>query len=286
MTLWRALRLLGIGRAQVEVVPADDQGAMRADALRLDGPAIVCAQAGNVNSGAFDPLAEIVAAAREHGAWVHVDGAFGLWAAASPALAHLSPARPTPTRGRPTATSGSTFPTTAASSPCATARRTSPRWACAPPTSCATTPRAPIPTGCPRPRDAAAASPSTRRCGRWAGPAWRSSWSATAHSHGTSQTGSAARSKCSTTSCSTRCCSPWTRTLIAARPGGGDVLGRRHGLARPPGDALLGLELGDHRGRHRPQRRGHLRAARARRLDPRWRRRRQRRSASSVMIAS
>ena len=62
---------------------------MRADALRLDGPAIVCAQAGNVNSGAFDPLSEIVAAAREHGAWVHVDGAFGLWAAASPALAHL-----------------------------------------------------------------------------------------------------------------------------------------------------------------------------------------------------
>ncbi len=90
VTLWRALRLLGIGRAQVEVVPADDQGAMRADALRLDGPAIVCAQAGNVNSGAFDPLSEIVAAAREHGAWVHVDGAFGLWAAASPALAHLA----------------------------------------------------------------------------------------------------------------------------------------------------------------------------------------------------
>ena len=90
VTLWRALRLLGIGRAQVEVVPADEQGAMRADALRLDGPAIVCAQAGNVNSGAFDPLTEITAAAREHGAWVHVDGAFGLWAAASPALAHLT----------------------------------------------------------------------------------------------------------------------------------------------------------------------------------------------------
>jgi glutamate/tyrosine decarboxylase-like PLP-dependent enzyme len=92
VTIWRALRLLGIGRAQVEVVPADEQGAMRADALaaRLDGPAIVCTQAGNVNSGAFDPLAEIVAAAREHGAWVHVDGAFGLWAAASPAFSHLT----------------------------------------------------------------------------------------------------------------------------------------------------------------------------------------------------
>jgi glutamate/tyrosine decarboxylase-like PLP-dependent enzyme len=90
VTIWRALRLLGIGRAQVEVVPADAQGAMRSDALALDGPALVCAQAGNVNSGAFDPVADLVAAAREHGAWVHVDGAFGLWAAASPVLAHLT----------------------------------------------------------------------------------------------------------------------------------------------------------------------------------------------------
>ena len=64
VTVWRALRLLGIGRAHVEVVPADDQGAMRADALpraRRRGPTIVCAQAGNVNTGAFDPLAAIVA---------------------------------------------------------------------------------------------------------------------------------------------------------------------------------------------------------------------------------
>jgi glutamate/tyrosine decarboxylase-like PLP-dependent enzyme len=90
VTLFRALRLLGIGRAQVELVPVDGQGAMRADALALDGPAIVCAQAGNVNSGAIDPLAEITVAAREHGAWVHVDGAFGLWAAAAPSLAHLA----------------------------------------------------------------------------------------------------------------------------------------------------------------------------------------------------
>jgi glutamate/tyrosine decarboxylase-like PLP-dependent enzyme len=95
VTLWRALRLLGFGRAGVEVVPVDDQGAMRADALadalrRGSGPALVCAQAGNVNSGAMDPLADVVAAAREHDAWVHVDGAFGLWAAASPALAHLA----------------------------------------------------------------------------------------------------------------------------------------------------------------------------------------------------
>jgi glutamate/tyrosine decarboxylase-like PLP-dependent enzyme len=94
VTVWRALRLLGFGRAAVEVVPVDGQGRMRADALAEalragDGPAIVCAQAGNVNTGAVDPMADICAAAHEHGAWVHVDGAFGLWAAASPALAHL-----------------------------------------------------------------------------------------------------------------------------------------------------------------------------------------------------
>ena len=94
VTVWRALRLLGFGRSAVEVVRADGQGAMRADALASalaadDAAAIVCAQAGNVNTGAIDPLADIVTAAREHGAWVHVDGAFGLWAAASPALAGL-----------------------------------------------------------------------------------------------------------------------------------------------------------------------------------------------------
>jgi glutamate/tyrosine decarboxylase-like PLP-dependent enzyme len=95
VTLWRALRLLGFGRAAVEVVAVDGQGAMRADALAAalrtgDGPALVCAQAGNVNTGAIDPMADICAAAREHGGWVHVDGAFGLWAAASPALAGLT----------------------------------------------------------------------------------------------------------------------------------------------------------------------------------------------------
>jgi glutamate/tyrosine decarboxylase-like PLP-dependent enzyme len=94
VTVWRALRLLGVGRSAVEVVAADAEGRMRADALGAalaagEGGAIVCAQAGNVNTGAIDPLADIVAAAREHEAWVHVDGAFGLWAAASPALAGL-----------------------------------------------------------------------------------------------------------------------------------------------------------------------------------------------------
>jgi glutamate/tyrosine decarboxylase-like PLP-dependent enzyme len=88
-----ALRYAGFG-ARAEYVSADDQGAMRADALERalaagEGPAIVCAQAGEVNTGASDPLADIAAAAHGHGGWLHVDGAFGLWAAASPRLRHL-----------------------------------------------------------------------------------------------------------------------------------------------------------------------------------------------------
>ena len=94
VTIDIALRYLGLGSGRLRIVPTDDQGRMRADALpealaACQGPTIVCAQAGNVNTGAFDPLAAICAAAREHGAWVHVDGAFGLWAAASPALRPL-----------------------------------------------------------------------------------------------------------------------------------------------------------------------------------------------------
>jgi glutamate/tyrosine decarboxylase-like PLP-dependent enzyme len=86
-----ALRLLGLGDSTAHVVPADGQGRMRADALaavlrQCDGPTIVCAQVGNVNSGACDPVGEICRLAHDRGGWVHVDGAFGLWAAASPAL--------------------------------------------------------------------------------------------------------------------------------------------------------------------------------------------------------
>ncbi|MHC4945782.1 MAG: pyridoxal phosphate-dependent decarboxylase family protein [Planctomycetota bacterium] len=89
-TVYRALSLLGLGKSRPIVVPVDGQGRMRADCLPLlDGPAIVCIQAGNVNSGAFDPAREICARAHEAGAWVHVDGAFGLWAAASPERARL-----------------------------------------------------------------------------------------------------------------------------------------------------------------------------------------------------
>jgi glutamate/tyrosine decarboxylase-like PLP-dependent enzyme len=89
VTIDRALRLLGLGAGCLEAVDVDDRGAMRADALEAAlagprGPVVVCAQAGNVNTGAFDPLPEICDVAHAAGAWVHVDGAFGLWAAASP----------------------------------------------------------------------------------------------------------------------------------------------------------------------------------------------------------
>jgi glutamate/tyrosine decarboxylase-like PLP-dependent enzyme len=91
-TLFRALGLLGLGRKRVVTVPVDGQGRMRADALprNLPGPAIVCLQAGNVNTGAFDPIETVCAWAHEARAWVHVDGAFGLWASAAPRHAHLT----------------------------------------------------------------------------------------------------------------------------------------------------------------------------------------------------
>ncbi|HXZ59629.1 MAG TPA: aminotransferase class V-fold PLP-dependent enzyme [Steroidobacteraceae bacterium] len=93
-TIFMALRLLGLGGSRLRRVPTDAQGRMRAAALgallqSAAGPCIVCAQAGNVNSGAFDPLDEIAALTRERGAWLHVDGAFGLWAAAAPSRAGL-----------------------------------------------------------------------------------------------------------------------------------------------------------------------------------------------------
>jgi glutamate/tyrosine decarboxylase-like PLP-dependent enzyme len=93
-TVDRALRFLGLGAACVVPVEADAQGRLLPDALadalaRLDGPTIVSAQAGNVNTGSFDPIEAVADAAGEAGAWLHVDGAFGLWAAAAPSLRHL-----------------------------------------------------------------------------------------------------------------------------------------------------------------------------------------------------
>jgi glutamate/tyrosine decarboxylase-like PLP-dependent enzyme len=87
----KALSIAGFGRKRVTIVDADGQGRMRADRLpQLSERTIVCIQAGNVNTGAFDPAEEICAAAKEQGAWVHVDGAFGLWARVSPKYAHLT----------------------------------------------------------------------------------------------------------------------------------------------------------------------------------------------------
>ena len=93
-TIDRALRFLGVGKAAIVEVESDDQGRMKPEALAAlldegEGPAIVCTQVGNVNSGAIDPVGEICEIAHRHGAWVHVDGAFGLWAAASPRLRPL-----------------------------------------------------------------------------------------------------------------------------------------------------------------------------------------------------
>ena len=89
-SLLKTLSLLGLGRSRVVKLPIDDQGRVKADALpHLSGPAIICLQAGNVNSGATDPVGEISRIAHESGAWVHVDGAFGLWAAVAPSRRHL-----------------------------------------------------------------------------------------------------------------------------------------------------------------------------------------------------
>lgn len=94
VTVHTALRMIGLGTRAIKYVPTDRQGRMIASELTntlrsCAGPTIVCAQAGNVNTGAFDPLREITAATREAGAWLHVDGAFGLWAAVSDDLKHL-----------------------------------------------------------------------------------------------------------------------------------------------------------------------------------------------------
>jgi glutamate/tyrosine decarboxylase-like PLP-dependent enzyme len=95
VSIFAALQMLGLGSERVVKVPADNQGRMRSDQLRLiladiKTPLLVCAQAGNVNTGAFDPIAEIAVCVREHTGWLHIDGAFGLWAAASPAQQSLA----------------------------------------------------------------------------------------------------------------------------------------------------------------------------------------------------
>ena len=90
-TLLKSLGMLGLGRNRVVRVPVDNQGRMRVDSLPvIKGPTILCLQAGNVNTGAFDPFGPLIEPAQASGAWVHVDGAFGLWAKAVPSLHHLT----------------------------------------------------------------------------------------------------------------------------------------------------------------------------------------------------
>ncbi len=90
VSVLKALSLLGLGSKRVVRLPVDDQGRIRADTFEVDdGPTIVCLQAGNVDTGAIDPLDQIIPIAKEKGAWVHIDGAFGLWAAASSKFNHL-----------------------------------------------------------------------------------------------------------------------------------------------------------------------------------------------------
>jgi glutamate/tyrosine decarboxylase-like PLP-dependent enzyme len=90
-TVKKSLGVLGLGRERVVTVPTDAQGRMRADAFPpIAGPTIVCLQAGNLNTGAFDPMAPLIDAAHRAGAWVHVDGAFGLWARVAPTRRHFT----------------------------------------------------------------------------------------------------------------------------------------------------------------------------------------------------
>lgn len=90
-SLYKSIGMLGLGRERVTRIPIDGQGRMRSDALpEISGPTIVCIQAGNVNTGAFDPARDLCAWAHQAGAWVHVDGAFGLWAAAATERQHLA----------------------------------------------------------------------------------------------------------------------------------------------------------------------------------------------------
>lgn len=90
-TVYKSLGMLGLGRSRVVKVPVDGQGRLRVEALpSFSGPTIICVQVGNVNTGSFDPIKEVCERAHDSGAWVHVDGAFGLWARADSSHAHLT----------------------------------------------------------------------------------------------------------------------------------------------------------------------------------------------------
>ncbi len=207
-TLERALRFLGLGTACVQEITADDQGRMLVDGLQAalgaeSGPTIVCAQLGEVNTGACDDLEAIADVSEAAGAWLHVDGAFGLWAAASPELRHL-------TAGSERADSWATdahkwlnVPYTSASPSAPTPMRTAKRSAYALRTSCTPTPRATRWTGTPSIPVGRAAS----RCTRLSAPsaaAVSPTWSRTrarARTHWPRRSGSFPAASSSTRSC-------------------------------------------------------------------------------------
>ena len=215
----------------------------------------MCAQAGNVNSGAIDPLAEIAAAAREHGAWVHVDGAFGLWAAASPALARLIEGH----------------------ADCDSWATDGHKWL-----------NVPYDCGVVAIRDAAAHAAAmgmsaaylvreadARSNSDWApgglAPRPRLRGLRGAALSGARRRGGVVERNCALARRLAERVGGEVEVLndvtlnqvllgvegetYPRAPAGGHVLGRRHRLARPAGAALLRLQLVDHRGRHRPQRR-------------------------------
>ena len=207
-------------RSRCRAMSRGASGSMRSAATLAagDGPAIVVLQAGNIHSGAFDDFGAAIAVAHEAGAWVHVDGAFGLWAAAPRDCGTSLRAWMPPTPGRPTPTRRSACRTTAASPSCATGVRcTTPsacmRATCRRPRSAPTRMRR-----CPNSRGGRAACPRGRCCARSAAPASRHSWSGWRIPHAASPTASPScrASRCSTTSSSPRCASP-SRTMRRPR---------------------------------------------------------------------
>ncbi len=190
-TIYASLQMLGLGREgeRVRKVDADDQGRIRPDALRaelatIDGPVIVCAQAGNVNTGAFDPFEDVARIVHERGGWLHVDGAFGIWAAAVPSLRDRM-------RGHAEADSWSTDAHKWLNVPYdsglvfvrdAAAHHAAMTFGASYYVETAGGERDPYATGCPNRRVAPGDSRSSRRCARWGGPGWSTSSSATARS--------------------------------------------------------------------------------------------------------